>query len=302
MTTIDNGLDEFRALVRAAFQQARRSGKQDWEEMTSAVLKNRLLNLTKGQFSEDRYNSPSFIHLVRKIPDLITITSASPPFLLRIVQPVSAEDVAHEPSGDLPVPDATLPPRLKDEDLPRVRVRPDLWHAIIDYSAGKPYVLETETGLARPWSHGDLTLPQFPTASRETIASWRHDFVQSLDPGAQEKFGSSLSIWADGRGRQADLPGSLRGDWGGFLKRRVIQALLGWYESQGLQQPEDMLALRESQANPPSEAISEVVEAQRLRDALISVIRVMTHEELSQISLPASAWLRVYRDEPKREK
>jgi hypothetical protein len=302
MTMTDDGLDEFRTLVRAAFQQARRSGKQDWEEMTSAVLKNRLLNLTRGQFSEDRYKSPSFIHLVRRIPDLVTITSPAPPFSLRLVQPVSAEDVVHEPSGESPVPDAKLSPGFNDQDLPRVRVRPDLWHAIIDYSAGKPYVLDPETGQARPWNHGDLTLPQFPTASRETIASWRHDFIQSLDVGAQEKFGNSLSIWADGRGRQADLPGSLRGDWGGFLKRKVIQALLSWYESQGIQQPEDMVVLRESQASPPSEAISEVVEAQRLRDALISVIRVMTHDELSRVSLPASAWLRVYRDEPKHEK
>jgi len=43
-------LDEFRTLVRIAFGQAQQSGKPNWEEMTSAVLKNRLLNLTQGQF------------------------------------------------------------------------------------------------------------------------------------------------------------------------------------------------------------------------------------------------------------
>lgn len=80
----DRGLDEFRELIRAAFEQARNSGKRDWSEMTAAVLKNRILDMTGREFSEDRYGSPSFIHLVRRVPDLLEIVNARPPTLLRL--------------------------------------------------------------------------------------------------------------------------------------------------------------------------------------------------------------------------
>lgn len=303
-TKDDGGLDEFRALVRAAFEQARVRGKQDWNEMTTAVLKNRLLNLTRGQFSEDRYGSPAFIQLVRSIPDLVTVISEQPPHHLRLVSPASPGDGSPELSpaaaseGDRPL----TAPGISDDELARLRVRNDLWHAIIDYSAGKPYVYDLGRRVARPWTPDDIALPQFPTVLRDTVASWRRDFVESLEPATRSKFGDGLTIWAEGRGRQADLPGSLRGAWGDFLKRKVVQKLLEWFQSQGIQPPEDMLTPAESRTGPAAGAIGEVVETQRLRDAIIAAVRAMTHDELSQLALPSSAWLRTFWEDPGREK
>jgi hypothetical protein len=191
---------------------------------------------------------------------------------------------------------------IADYELAGMRLRNDLWHAILDYSSGKPYVYDLEARIARPWVHGDLTLPQFPTVPRDTVASWRQVFVESLDVATRDKFGGSLRVWAEGRGKQADLPGSLRGSWGDFLKRKVVQILLDWFQSQGIPPPEDMLKPAERRTGPAAEAISEVVETQRLRDAIISAVRAMTYDELSQVTLPASAWLRIFREEPRREK
>jgi hypothetical protein len=301
--TDEAGLGEFRALVRAAFEQAERSGKQGWDEMTTAVLKNRLLNLTRGQFSENRYGSPSFIHLVRRIPDLVTVISEQPPHHLRLVTSTSSHGGAASLSSTsaIEVDAAVTEPGIGDDELAGMRVRDDLWHAIIDYSTGKPYVYDPQSRIARPWVHGDLALPQFPTVSRDTVASWRDDFVASLDPATREKFGDSLRIWAGGRGRQADLPGSLRGGWGEFLKRKVAQNLLKWFQSRGIEPPEDMLTPTERRIGPAAEAIGEVVESQRLRDMIISAVRAMTYDELSQVKFPAAVWLRIHED-PKREK
>ena len=58
----------------------RQAGKQDWEQMTTAVLKNRLLNLTRGQFLKTA-TSPSFIQLVQSIRTSsrsLTATAALP--------------------------------------------------------------------------------------------------------------------------------------------------------------------------------------------------------------------------------
>jgi len=43
------------------------------------------------------------------------------------------------------------------------------------------------------------------------------------------------------------------------------------------------------------------VESQRLRDMIISAVRAMTYDELSQVKFPAAVWLRIH-EEPKREK
>ena len=41
-----------KTLIRKTFDMARVSGKLDWYRMTTAVLKNRLLMLTKNEFRE----------------------------------------------------------------------------------------------------------------------------------------------------------------------------------------------------------------------------------------------------------
>jgi hypothetical protein len=295
-------LDEFRALVRSAFEEAHSKGKKDWETMTSAVLKNRLLNITRGQFSQDRYGSASFIHLVRRVPDLLDIVSTTPPFVLQIKSPISEQDEIISTPEDTtsPVGEDAFGTLLKS-DLRQVRIRDDLWRAIVDYTSGSTYVLDSDTGLARPTRGNDLTLPQLPTASREEVSSWRHEFSESLRPTVDGRVVAEIEAWADGRGRQSDLPRLFRGKWAEFIKRKVIHILLGWFKERGMLPPTDMVFVTEGQGLPSSEAISEVVRTRQLRDLIIHAVRAMNYEELSQISLPASVVLRISERNPGRD-
>jgi hypothetical protein len=290
----DEGLDEFRTLVREAFERAQSSGKPDWGEMTSAVLKNRLLSISEGEFSQDRYGSPSFIHLVRRVPDLLDIVNDNPPFRLRIKTPITEQadiDPAQE-SPTTPASEDTLTVREKGHGR-RTRIRDDLWRAVMDYGSGNVYVFDPDTGLARPRISSDLTLPQIPTISRGEVESWRHEFIESLEPSVKTEFSDELEAWADGRGRQSDLPGPTRGPWAKFTQGNVIQILLTWFRGQGISPPSDMVFATESRNLPSSEAIGEVVQTRRLRELIIRAVREMTYEELSQVPLPASLVLRI---------
>ena len=291
----DEELDEFRVLVRAAFEQAQTSGKPDWEEMTSAVLKNRLLDMTERQFSESRYGSSSFIQLVRRIPDLLDIVGDHPPFRLRLKTPIVA--ITDTDSGaafegqavSVSEPGFAVPPQ---GDWRRVRIRDDLWRAIIDYDSGDIYVLDPDTGAVRPKEVTDADLPEAPTATQEDVSSWRHEFVESLAPSLRTRFAEELGTWLDHGGRQADLPRPIRGLWVEFLKRKVSNRLNEWFKAQGKPSPSDML-ISETGALPPAEAIDEVIRTRQLRDLIIRAVRTMTYDELTKISLPAIALLRV---------
>ena len=108
---------------------------------------------------------------------------------------------------------------------------------------------------------------------------------------------------ASGPGAGEDRPTcpDLSAALGEFLKRKVVQNLLKWFQSRGIEPPEDMLTPTERRIGSAAEAIGEVVESQRLRDMIISAVRAMTYDELSQVTFPAAVWLRIH-EEPKREK
>lgn len=288
----DEGLDEFRALVRAAFEQAQANGKSDWAEMTSAVLKNRILDMTNRQFSQSRYGSPSFVHLVRRIPDLVDFVEDSPPFRLRIKLPVEQEESEASSRGPI---DADSPPvliPLPIRDWRHTRVRDDLWRATIDYDSGTIYVFDLQSGLARPREVTDPDLPEFPTIDPREVASWRQEFVSQSARFMRTAREGELQAWAEGTGRLTDLPRAVRGRWAEFTKKRVVQRLLGWFDSRGQTPPEDMLLDSEVRGLPRSEAIDEVVRTGQLRDLIIRVVRTMTFEELARLPLPAEVVLR----------
>lgn len=289
----DGGLDEFRTLVKAAFERALISGKPNWDEMTSAVLKNRLLDLTSRQFSEDRYGSPSFIHLVRRVPDLLQVVDDRPPFRLKIRVPITEQAGTGTPleSSPLPIADATLP-AIAEGNWRNVRIRNDLWRAIMDNASGNTYVLDSDTGLARPKRVTDIGLPEFPTVSQQIVHSWRREFVESLAVPIKAEFADELGAWVESNGRQSDLPRRVRGRWAAFTKRKVDQILRDWFREQGESPPQDLISVAQGHVIPSSEAIDEVVQARQLRDLIIHAVRTMTYEELVKISLPASVLLR----------
>ena len=287
-------LDEFRALVRAAFEQALSGGKEHWDEMTTAVLKNRLLNLTQRQFSEARYGSPSFIHLVRRIPDLVDVIDDRPPFTLKLKTPITEQSAPSPIADSLPRPiDAAMFAALAEGDWRKVRIRDDLWNAVIDYASGNAYVLDPTTGIARPIEDTDTDLPIVPTLSAKDMNEWRQAFVGSLPAPTSERFQEQLQHWLEGRGRQSDLPYALRRPWADFVKRNVGTRLIDWFKDQGEFPPNDMFVESDTRTLPPAEGISEVVRTRQLRDLIIRAVRRMTYEELTEISLPAHVFLRI---------
>jgi len=279
-------LDEFRALVHAAFEQAQSSGKQNWDEMTSAVLKNRLLQLTDRQFSQARYGSPSFIHLVRRVPDLLDVVEDHPPFRLKLRTPVSDQSpLASSSAGPVPSHDTDLLATPAPGDWRKVRIRDDLWRATVDYGTNTTYVLDPEGGLARPREREDQDLPALPTVSAEEVHAWRQDFLDSLSEPIKIRFAQELAEWVDGRGRQSDLPRPVRSLWVEYFKRHIAARLLDWFRVHG-GTPDDIFVEPALRSLPSSGSIDEVVRTRQLRDLIIRAVRAMTYEELSQISLP----------------
>ena len=301
---VDGELDEFRALVRAAFEQAQNSGKPNWERMTSAVLKNRLLDITERQFSEARYGTSSFISLVRRVPDLLDIVEDNPPFTLRIKEPIASlsdADVGESSEEGVVLAGTPKHPSPPGGDWKRIRIRDDLWRGIIDYDSGDTYVLDPETGHVRPIESSDAELPVAPTATQEVISSWREEFTESLPLSIRSKFADELRTWMDHGGRQTDLPRSVRGRWVAFLKRKVSNRLEKWFDALGKPLPSDTLLVSETGGLPPSEAIDEVVRTRQLRDLIIRAVQTMSYDELAQISVPAFVLLRVSRRAPRQD-
>jgi hypothetical protein len=60
-------------LIQAAFEQARIAGKKDWQHMTVAVLKNRLLSLTGGTFKEEQFGARTVADFVRKAGAIVEL-------------------------------------------------------------------------------------------------------------------------------------------------------------------------------------------------------------------------------------
>lgn len=293
----DAQLDEFRALVRTAFERAQASGKPDWQEMTTAVLKNRLLNITEREFSENRYGSPSFIHLVRRVPDLLDIIGELPPYRLKLKTSVAKADADQGTPSEAQEVFVIKPEyaALPEGEWRRVRIRDDLWRATIDYGSGDVYVLDPNTGYMRPREASDSGLPEAPTATRDDVSAWRHEFVESIAPSLRAEFADELGTWADHGGRQTDLPRPVRGRWVEFMKRKVSSRLNKWFEAQGVPPPSDMLIASEAGGAPSVRAIDEVVRTRQLRDLIIRAVQRMTYDELNEISLPASALLHASR-------
>lgn len=286
--------DELRQLVLAAFDRARDSGKSDWQEMTLAVLKNRLLQLTNHEFRMERYALKTMPQLASSLSDLITLHPGPPPFV-KLTNPDTEMPVRPGNSFQL---DLSLPALTKSgvsapSDWKLVRVRDDLWRAMMDYSGTSIYVLDPETGLARPKEITDDPSPELPTVTSATVKEWRREFAQRLKPSLAIPQAKDLDTWVDGDGRTNDLPRSHRGRWSEFIKRNVSSTLGAWFETHSIPVPQDLLVLAAGRGTARSEVIEEVVETRRLRSTLIRALSLMTHEEMAVLPIPASVVVRL---------
>jgi hypothetical protein len=93
--------NEARGLILQAFRMARDSGKADWRRMAVAVLKNRLLQLTRGAFSETAFGAQTFPEFVLRDAEITRLDKSTwPPIVeLTVDLPQRAEDVAPPVAG-----------------------------------------------------------------------------------------------------------------------------------------------------------------------------------------------------------
>jgi hypothetical protein len=261
MTQPDTQPRDLRELVTAAYEGARQAGKPDWHRMTSAVLKNRLLQLTGGEFREADYGAKSFSDFLALLTDLLDIDKGAFPPLVTLKE----------------VPD-TLPPAARVG-----RVRPDLWYGIMDYSSGAIYVWDEAASRARQGDKDEGRV--LPTLSKAELSEWRKAFAGSMQSGVPDEERDQLQRWMDQGLTTRDLPARLQPRWNEFIKERALERLHGWFANEGIQPPDDLIIRGERQDQQAAEVAA-------LRRAVIDAVNGMTLAELRALPIPARLLLR----------
>ena len=133
-------------LILSAFQQARASGKLDWYQMTTAALKSRMLSLTDRTFREENYGVGTLTEFIQRHGDRVSLDTSVPHPIVKLLNP-----------GQDPVDGSSQP----DTGRP-IRIRSDLWQAILDRSSDQTYswdpdTAQVKTGQPVDW---DLVLRQ----------------------------------------------------------------------------------------------------------------------------------------------
>ena len=260
---------EIEDLIKAAFQQARDSGKLEWSRMTVAVLKNRLLELTNRDFSESDYQAASFTQFLSKFPQLLAIDRSTFPPTVELIE---------NGVGTAAGPIAEWPRKFG-------RIRGDLWRAILDYTSETQYLWDSELGIARPGETGEEGLV-IPTVTPEITARWRLEFVDTVK--LEEKNNQELIRVLDWQGQNLGtkvLPQKYQAKWNGVLKDRVLEILREFFADHELPEPRDVI-----QAMPPR-TTGRVYDpqVQELRAFVISCVAEMTAEEILGLKLPSMA-------------
>ena len=263
-------MDEPRQLILQAFQQAWSSDKPEWYRMTTAVLKNRILSLTDGKFSEADYHARSFTDFLSHHEDITTLDRSRFPPIVELKEEERSRIAPLEPG----------------QGTGRPRIRSDLWQAILDYASEQIYVWDPSANRARPRNQGEEH-PELPTITSEELQEWRVKFVEMLISSAEVHEGelARLSNWRDNRLATSALPLRFAHQWNGYLRDQVQERLHGWFSEHGLAEPSDFIVRQ-----PPRATSSSY--AEDLRQLVISVVMQMTEQELSSLVLPPQSVLR----------
>ena len=264
-------LRELQHLIITAYQEARRSGKQDWRRMTTAVLKNRLLDLTGRSFSESQYGASSFMDFVSRYPNMLQVDDSVFPPIVEL----------HGAEAD------RLSPADSDYTSTTYHIRSDLWQAVLDYSSGTTYVWDLDRKEARPTQEFDPN-PIVDTVTVDIQRQWRQEFLDDVTRSLElthTEVGQT-SEWIRLQLGTSRLPTQLIPMWNRFFRDKVLAHLHRWFSESGLEPPDDIASsVSKRLASSPSET-------EKLRELVLSVVRKMTHEELSGLSLPSEAVLR----------
>lgn len=269
-------VEVLRALIRQAYDAARASGKVDWDVMSTAVLKNRISQLQGRKFDQRSYGYARMLDLVLDFPEILVVDRSVNPPIAKLADQPTTSSTELQSTGEA------------------VRVRHDLWRAVMDYDAGQPYVLlNGQAVLASEVPADAVASPPLPTLTADELSAWREDFTRSAEriiaghPESQER----LRRWVEGRKGTRALPTILQGRWNAYLSEAVLVRLQHWFAKQGVPAPANMALARERLRRP--ELAQQVSEENTLRRALIECLGKMTYDELRQVMLPATSLVRM---------
>jgi OST-HTH/LOTUS domain len=232
--------------------------------MTSAVLKNRLLDMTERRFDERRYGYDRFSDLLRALQDVLSVDWERKPPSVSLRSETSEAEVG-------------------------ARLKRDLWQAVMDYSSGLEYVWDTNTGRARPRQQEERDLPALPTISREELAAWRREFAKSLaQVGPQQEINDRIRHWAEAGLSTSALPREVRGEWNRTLRERAAARLRSWFQDQHLAIPPGFIVVGSGPMT--TDLADDSLEAER--EFVLTAIEAMSADELRGLLLPARAAFR----------
>jgi hypothetical protein len=268
-------------LIRRAFDIARLSGKPNWQEMSSAVLKNRILDLTSRHFDESAWGVSSFQEWLDLFDDIVAVDRTRKPSWVQLRDPEQT-DTSHEVLSKESPTDATA-------DLPkRWRIRPDFWQALVDTGRAGDWYWDGEHVELRPTppNEGVGHVP-LPTFTIEECKNLRQSYAEQLALPEEEKH--LVSRWTDELLPDTVLPKALRRRWTLMLKQAVLDRLQSWFISVGDTPPPDLVyepdPTRPREESPPED----------LRSIIVRCVQIMTRTELEEVRLPPAVLLRAMR-------
>ena len=261
-------------LILRAFQQARVSGKSDWDQMTTAALKSRMLSLTNHTFREEDYGVGTLTDFIRRHSDLVSLdTSVTHPIVKLLNAGQDSDRTISRPNESRPV-----------------RIRSDLWQAVLDRSSGETYSWDPDTAQVKTDQPLNLDLI-LPTVDEDVDRTWRRDFIGILAGEVQISTSDEhqLKSWSNDLLPAYRLPSHLIPRWNIFLTSHVVALLSDWFEQSGLEPPKDFYITRVSRTRRGD------VDTERLRQLVLAVVKEMNGQELSNLILPPRAILRATR-------
>lgn len=233
--------------------------------MTTAVLKNRIIQATNGEFAESGFGVDSFRQFVLLASGVVRLDDSIWPAVVEFLEPGA--------------------PNPKEYSIPvtRGRIRKDLWDATLDYSSGRRYVWDANGQRAREWSEQDDELFLLPTVEESLVASWREEFAARHATGLDDLGRAHLDSWRTKGLATVALPRALRAGWNSEQKERVLRILSQWFDERKLPLPVDTVVTTE---RLPAAGVED------LRRVVLDCVAAMTEDELAELRLPPSAVLR----------
>jgi hypothetical protein len=220
--------DQLWSLISQAFEKARESGRPDWQEMTVAVLKNRLLDQTGRSFNEMDFGSRTIGELIGRFPNLLLFDDSKRPPTVKLLR-TDLQQIQD------------IPPTVDGH------IRNDLWNAVIDYRSGKRYLWNGSIAIPESDSRG-LNSDTFimPTIEPGTMATWRNEFAESAKElvADEPELQGQLERWRSENRSVRALPAVLQRRWSATLSTNVLRTLTDWFSELAIATPLDMIQPR----------------------------------------------------------